>query len=117
MEANYPNSIAILRDVSSKQLYHKLIDQLNKDLRLSGITLELIRDISPEELLSILRETIYRLILEDFPKFVNLLYIADVTEKQVTEAANGDAVEMADRATFLLLKRLWKKVWFREYYK
>lgn len=117
MEASYPNSIAILRDISSKKLYHKLIDQLNKDLRLSGIGIELNRDISPEELLNILRENIYRLILEDFSKFVSLLYIADVTEKQVSEAANGDAVEMTDRATFLLLKRLWKKVWFREYYK
>ena len=117
MEANYPNSTAILRDVSSNKLYHKLIDQLNKDLRLSGISIELNLAASPEELLGVLRENIYRLILEDFPKFVNLLYIADVTEKQVSEASNGDAVEMADQATFLLLKRIWKKVWYREYYK
>ena len=117
MESEYPDSMTLLRSVSSYNLYEKLIAQLNKDLRLSGLTIQVPRTMDAVLLVSFLRENIYRLLMEDFSKFLNLLYVADVTEKQVSESSGGDAVEMADTATFLLLKRIWKKVWFKEHYK
>ena len=117
MKADYPDSISLLQSVNTYNLYDKLISQLNKDLRLAGISNEVSEKIAPKQLVSFLRENIYRLLLEDFPGFLNLLYVVDVEERQIRETSDGDAVEMADAATFLLLKRIWKKVWLKEHYK
>lgn len=108
--------MALLKNASSERLYGKLVAQLNKDFRLSGISIQVPQTLEPIQLVHFLRENLYRLLLEDFPKFLNLLYIVDVTEKQLRESSGGDAVEIADTATFLLLKRIWKKVWFKENY-
>lgn len=116
MQADYPDSISLLQGVSAYNLYTKLISQLNKDLRLAGIQIEVSESKTPKELVSFLRENIYRLLLEDFPGFLNLLYVADVKEQQIAQSSEGDAVEMADKATFLLLKRIWKKVWYKEHF-
>ena len=116
MQADYPDSISLLQSVSANNLYIKLISQLNKDLRLAGIQIEVSELKNPKELVSFLRENIYRLLLEDFQGFLNLLYVADVKEQQLAQNSEGDAVEVADAATFLLLKRIWKKVWYKEHF-
>ncbi len=116
MQADYPDSISLLQSVNAYNLYSKLISQLNKDLRLAGIQIEASEFKSPKELVSFLRENIYRLLLEDFQGFLNLLYVADVKEQQMARNSEGDAVEMADTATFLILKRIWKKVWYKEHF-
>ena len=41
------------------------------------------------------------------------LYIIDVPEEQIKSLDGSDLVELAEQVAFLVLKREWQKVWFR----
>lgn len=98
------------------ELYKKLILQLNKDFLLANIDLDFHEDILPSSLKLILHETVYKLIQEKFPEYLNLLYIIDVPEQQVKALNGDDIVELSEEVSFLILKREWQKVWFRHKY-
>ncbi len=116
MQPNFPNSLALLRQAESDKLYHKLLLQLDKDFKLANIPIEIISPITPQELVSLLREKIYRLIMENVTKCLDLFYIVDIPEAALAELEGEDAVEKAEYLSFLLLKRTWKKVWYKERY-
>ncbi len=111
------NSAEVLRRAASLDLYHKLVRQLKKDFALANIPFHPREDVSPSELTSLLREKIYVLLLEQFPEYLNLLYIIDVPETSFSEGDTKDAADMSEEAAFLILKREWQKVWFKETYK
>ena len=71
---------------------------------------------SPEELKIQLHEKIYRLIQYKFAEYLNLLYIIDVPEDQVKRLDGSDIMELSQQVAFLILKREWMKVWFRNRY-
>ena len=48
--------------------------------------------------------------------FLNLLYIIDVPEKHVKKLDGNDALKLAEDISFLILKREWQKVWFKNHY-
>ncbi|WP_203257556.1 hypothetical protein [Hyunsoonleella ulvae] len=98
------------------ELYKKLILQLNKDFLLANVDLDFHEDILPSSLKLILHETVYKLIQEKFPEYLNLLYIIDVPEQQVKALNGDDIVELSEEVSFLILKREWQKVWFRHKY-
>ena len=56
---------------------------------------------------------IYKLIQYKFAEYLNLLYIIDVPEDQVKKLDGTDITQLAEQVTFLILKREWQKVWFR----
>ena len=116
MEVDFPNSIFLLENALAKRLYQKLILQLNKDFQLSNVNLEIPLGALPDDVVSNLREKIYHLIMERFPTYLNLLYVVDVSEAEISNLHGSDAVEMADQVSFLILKRIWKKVWLKEKY-
>ena len=97
-------------------LYKKLIQQLNKDLALANIDLDFNDEVLPTSLKLILQETIYKLIQEKFTDYLNLLYIIDVSEEKVRQLDGSDTLQMSENVTFLVLKREWQKVWFRNRY-
>jgi len=97
-------------------LYHKLIIQLNKDLALANIDLSFDDGILPTSLKLIFQEKIYKLIQEKFTDYLNLLYIIDVSEEKIKQLANCDTLELSEQVTFLVLKREWQKVWFKNQY-
>lgn len=109
----YQNSIDLLTNVANQKLYKQLIIQLNKDLSLVGVDLIFSESNSPLQLKETLQTSIKELILNDFSSYTNLLYRIDVSEKdtQNVESANIDVY--AENVTFLILKRVWKKVWFK----
>ncbi|MFT7900842.1 hypothetical protein VBY74_12765 [Tenacibaculum ascidiaceicola] len=109
----YQNSIDLLTNVANQKLYKQLIIQLNKDLSLVGVDLIFSESNSPLQLKETLQTLIKELILNDFSSYTNLLYRIDVSEKdtQNVESANIDVY--AENVTFLILKRVWKKVWFK----
>ena len=72
--------------------------------------------ISPEELKIQLHEKIYRMIMYKFAEYLNLLYIIDVAEEAVKKLDGSDLVVLAEQVTYLLLKREWQKVWFKNNY-
>lgn len=106
----------LIEEAYRLELYKKLILQLNKDLLLANIDLDFHEDILPSSLKLILHETVYKLIQEKFTEYLNLLYIIDVSEKQVKALDGDDILKLSEDVSFLILKREWKKVWFRNKY-
>ena len=116
MEPEFTNSMSLLEFAQTGHLYQKLIAQLGKDFKMANIHLDISEDMDPDELVETVREKIYFLLMEQFPKYVNLLYVVDVSETEISDMAGSDAVEIADEVCFLVLKRVWNKVLLREKY-
>jgi len=106
----------LIHEANRLKLYQKLIRQLNKDFLLANIDLGFDDDILPSSLKFMLHETVYKLIHEKFTDYLNLLYIIDVPEKLVKQLDGNDTLKQAEEVSFLILKREWQKVWFRNKY-
>ena len=112
-----PQNIDLLLSEAEKEaLYLKLIEQMNKNFNLANEAIDFPMSISPEELKLQLHEKIYRLIQYKFAEYLNLLYIIDVSEEQIKQLDGSDLVVLAEQVSFLILKREWQKVWFRNKY-
>ena len=107
---------ALITEANHLNLYKKLLLQLNKDFLLANVFFDLEAEISPSNLKLLLHETIYKLIQENFSEYLNLLYIVDVSEKQVKALDSSDPFKLSEAVSFLILKRVWQKVWFRNTY-
>ncbi|RKE98938.1 hypothetical protein [Ichthyenterobacterium magnum] len=106
----------LVEEATQLDLYKKLIQQLNKDFLLANINLDFHEDILPSSLKLILHETMYKLIQEKFAEYLNLLYIIDVSEEKVRQLDGSDTLKLSEDVTFLILKREWQKVWFKNNY-
>lgn len=106
----------LIDEANQLNLYKKLILQLNKDFLLANIDLDFHEEILPSSLKLVLHETVYTLIQEKFTEYLNLLYIIDVSEKQVKALDGHDTLKLSEEVSFLILKREWQKVWFRNKY-
>ena len=111
------NTDLLLAEASVENLYLQLVDQLNKDFNLANEAVDFPKSITPEELKIQLHEKIYRLIQCKFAEYLNLLYIIDVAEDEVKKLDGSDLVQLAEQIAFLVLKREWQKVWFRNKYR
>lgn len=107
------NTDLLLSEAQKEDLYRKLVEQINKDFTLANESLDLDVSISPIDLKLRLHDKIYQLIQFKFAEYLNLLYITDVPEEQVKSLDGSDIVELAEQVAFLVLKREWQKVWFR----
>ncbi|MGK4566812.1 hypothetical protein [Flavobacterium sp. 3HN19-14] len=107
------NADNLLSEAESENLYLKLIEQLNKDFNLANEGVDFPMSTNPEELKVQLHEKIYRLIQYKFAEYLNLLYIIDVNENEIKKLDGSDISELAGQVSFLILKREWQKVWFR----
>lgn len=116
MVVNFVDSKSLLEFLIQENLYEKLVAQLVKDFGLANITIDFPFQVSPINLKTILHQKVYRLIMERFAEYLNLLYIIDVPEKKVKEISGTDAVEIANQVSFLILKREYQKVWFKQKY-
>ncbi len=106
----------LLSEAEKENLYVKLIEQLNKDFNFANEPIDLPISTSVNELKIQLHEKIYRLIQYKFAEYLNLLYIVDVPEDQVKKLDGSDIMELSEQVAFLVLKREWMKVWFRNRY-
>jgi len=104
---------ALLLEAENESLYLKLIEQLNKDFNLANDAVDFPKSTTPNELKIQLHEKIYRLIQYRFAEYLNLLYIIDVPENDVKSLDGSDIGELSRQVAFLILKREWQKVWFR----
>ncbi|WP_298221946.1 hypothetical protein [Flavobacterium sp.] len=103
----------LLTEAENENLYLKLIEQINKDFNLANEGIDFPLSTKPHELKVQLHEKIYRLIQYKFAEYLNLLYIIDVPEDQIKKLDGSDIVELSEQVSFLILKREWMKVWFR----
>lgn len=110
------NIDSLIAEAEENHLYFKLIEQTNKDFTLANEAIDIPLDIFPFELKSLVHEKIYKLIQYKFAEYLNLLYIIDVPEDQVKKLDGTDVSQLAEQVTFLILKREWQKVWFRNKY-
>ena len=106
----------LLSQAESENLYLKLIEQINKDFNFANEAVDFHSSTKPEELKIQLHEKIYRLIQYKFAEYLNLLYIIDVPEDQIKKLDGSDISELSGQVAFLILKREWMKVWFRNKY-
>ncbi|WP_294819843.1 hypothetical protein [uncultured Flavobacterium sp.] len=110
------NTDLLLSEAQKEMLYTKLVEQLNKDFTLANEPLDFDADASPIRLKLGLQDKIYRLIQHKFAEYLNLLYIIDVPEKEIKSLDGSDIGELSEQVAFLVLKREWQKVWFRNRY-
>lgn len=103
----------LLETAASESLYNKLLEQINKDFSLANEAVDFPKSTTPEELTVQLHEKIYRMISYRFAEYLNLLYIIDVPESEVKKLDGSDLAELSAQVAFLVLKREWQKVWFR----
>ena len=106
----------LFQEAQNENLYVKLIEQINKDFNLANEGVDFPLSTNPSELKIQLHEKIYRLIQHKFAEYLNLLYIIDVSEDQIKKLDGSDIAELAEQVAFLILKREWMKVWFRNKY-
>jgi hypothetical protein len=111
------NTDLLFEQAQKESLYLKLIEQINKDFNLANEGIDFPQSISPDELRIQLHEKIYRLIQYKFAEYLNLLYIIDVSESEIKKLDGSDLVMLAEEVSFLILKREWQKVWFRNNFK
>ena len=116
MTTHFANAVQLLRYAEEKELFNKLVQQLKKDFVLANISFDIKQNISVTDLKELLQEKIYVLLMERFPEYLNLLYIVDVPENLFKELRVTDAVEVSDQVGFLILKREFQKVCFKEKY-
>ncbi len=107
------NTDLLLSEAQKEELYTKLVAQINKDFTSANESVDFPISISPIDLKLQLHEKIYRLIQYKFAEYLNLLYIIDVPEDQIKKLDGSDLVELSEQVAFLILKREWQKVWFR----
>ncbi len=117
MKLEVENSGELIHLASGQLLFGKVVKQLEKDFLLANIFWDVPSGANGDALISSLREKIYYLIMERFSEYLNLLYAIDIPEKEFQHIEITDAVEVADQMTFLILKREYQKVWFRNKYK
>lgn len=110
------NADLLFQEAEKEALYLKLIEQINKDFNLANEGIDVPMSISPPELKIQLHEKIFRLIQYKFAEYLNLLYIIDVSEDQIKKLDGSDLVLLSEEVVFLILKREWQKVWFRNKY-
>lgn len=110
------NTDLLLLEAQNENLYLKLIEQINKDFNLANESIDFPLSTKPTELKVQLHEKIYRLIQYKFAEYLNLLYIIDVPEDQVKKLDGSDLMVLSEQIAFLILKREWMKVWFRNNY-
>ena len=110
------NTDLLLSEAEGESLYLNLVVQINKDFNLANEGIDFPMSVSPEELKIQLHEKIYRLIQYKFAEYLNLLYIIDVAEEEVKKLDGSDLIALAEQVSFLILKREWQKVWFRNKY-
>lgn len=104
---------SVIYEANQRNLYPKLIQQLNKDLLFANINLEFGDEVLPTSLKFLLHETLFKLIQEKFTDYLNLLYIIDVSEEKIRQLDGSDMLQLSEQVTFLILKREWQKVHYR----
>lgn len=113
---SYQNTLEVLQAATQEDNYKKLIAQLNKDLQLANLVHEFEDTITPSALKDELCELIFHCINQKFADYLNLLYIIDVSEAQVKALDGSDLFLLTENVVFLILKREYQKVWYKERY-
>ena len=107
------DAIQLIDEIKSQQLLHELVVQLNKDADLSGLEVNFSSSSTPEKLVKQLYNVLVDLMTNDFRAYLNFLYRIDLSEQKLKSIPETEPKQIAEIVTFLVLKREWQKVAFR----
>ena len=105
--------VALLEEIQSLDLLENLIQQIRKDADLAGAIFNCETDVSVKQLIVKIYDFILKLITTDFGTYLNFLYRVDLSEKTLLSITDTDPKLITKQVTFMVLKREWQKVWFR----
>lgn len=108
------NSIELIQNIQKENLYAQTVQQLNKDFQLANIDKTIEVSLKPNELKEALNEFLLNLFTNHYDSYLNLLYIVDVSEKELRKVSNKILSEMIEEISFLILKREFQKVWLKK---
>ena len=117
MNLNVDTSEQLMQVALDDLLFDKLMLQIEKDFVLANIPLGISNELNATQLIVLIKEKVYYLMMEHFAEYLNLMYIMDIPEKEFENIEVTDTVDVSDQVTFLILKREYKKVWYRNKYK
>jgi len=107
------NTLELLTKVEVENLYQNLIIQLNKDFQLSNLSETFVLSSTPVELKETLNKILFKLLTNNYDDYLNLMYRIDVPEKELATLKTENLETTIDQITFLILKREYQKVWFK----
>ena len=107
------NSLELLQKVEVERLYQNLIKQLNKDFQLSNLSEHFELSITPVQLKETLSKILVRLITNHYDDYLNFLYRVDVPENDLLTIKSNELPKIVEQISFLVLKREYQKVWFK----
>ena len=107
------NSLELLQKVDIENLYQQLILQLNKDFQLSNLNETFELSYTPIQLKEVLSKIILNLLTNSYDDYLNLMYRIDVPEKELATLKAENLETTVEQITFLILKREYQKVWFK----
>jgi len=107
------NTLELLNKVEVENLYQQLILQLNKDFQLSNLDERIELSLTPVQLKEILSKIILNLLTNKYDDYLNLMYRIDVPEKELATLKAENLETTINQITFLILKREYQKVWFK----
>ncbi|HIP47921.1 MAG TPA: hypothetical protein EYG92_03015 [Lutibacter sp.] len=110
------DSDSLLLLISKKGLSQKLMQQIKKDFELSGLTFSIEKNLTSEQFLLYLYNQIQHLVKNNFEAYLQLLYRVDVPESSMQSGEIQNTIDFSKKATFLILKREWEKVYYREFF-
>jgi len=108
------NTLELLANIEQKNLFLKVIDQINKDFQLANLNERVNSKISPLELIELLKGLLLKLINNHYDDYLNFLYRVDVSEKELLTIQENDLPKIIEKITFVVLKRECQKVWFKK---
>lgn len=106
-------ALELLQKVAVENLYQNLLHQLNKDFQLANLDEQIELSVTPVELKELLSAILLKLLTNHYDDYLNFLYRVDVSEKKLLTIKSSDVPTIIDQITFLVLKREYQKVWFK----
>lgn len=109
MSGEFTNIEGVLAEAQNQNYYDLLIKQLSKDLMRVGVVQVSEMPCAPIDLKVWLENVLLELIKYDFDSYLQLLYVVDVSEKEMRNLTASLPEEMVEDVVFLILKREWQK--------
>jgi len=103
----------LLDKAVDEKLYKKIIKQLNKDFLLANIQYNFPETLTPLELKKSVITILNQLIITEYDSYLNLIYRIDISEKELKAVGNKILPLILQDITYLILKREYQKVWFK----
>ena len=101
-----------LDQIKDSELYPQFLAQIQKDISRAGMFYK-VQSVGPKDLFLEIEKLIRDTLQHNFNDYVNLLYAVDVSEGEVRKADDQKLEDIARYATYLILKREWQKVYYR----